>query len=69
MTLNEYIPKELPECDLILSLGLKGDINMILPEIASKTGAKSVIVEIHDPAQLPPGLQREIEASVKWILK
>ena len=64
---ESYIPKELPECDLVLSLGLKGDINMILPEIASKTGAKSVIVEIHDPAQLPPGLQREIEASSKDI--
>jgi len=62
-----YIPKELPKCDLILSLGLKGDINMILPEIASRTGAKSVIVEIHDPVQLPPGLQREIEASSKGI--
>jgi NAD-dependent dihydropyrimidine dehydrogenase PreA subunit len=62
-----YIPKKLPKCDLILSLGLKGDINMILPEIASRTGAKSVIVEIHDPVQLPPGLQREIEASSKGI--
>ncbi len=49
---ENYIPKDLPECDLILSLGLKGDINMILPEIASKTGAKSVIAEIHDPAQI-----------------
>ena len=60
---KNYIPKDLPESDLILSLGLKGDINLILPEIAYKTGAKSAIVEIHDPAQLPSGLQREIEAS------
>ena len=36
---------------------------MILPEIASKTGAKSAIVEIHDPKQLPIGLQRDIETS------
>ena len=64
---SSYIPMELPECDLILSLGLKGDINMILPEIASKTGAKSVIAEIHDPSQIPFGLQREIEASSKGI--
>jgi NAD-dependent dihydropyrimidine dehydrogenase PreA subunit len=62
-----YIPKELPECDLVLSLGLKGDINMILPEIASRTGAKSVIAEIHDPSQVPPGLQREIETASNGI--
>jgi len=62
-----YIPNELPECDLVLSLGLKGDINMILPEIASRTGAKSVIAEIHDPTQIPPGLQREIEESANGI--
>jgi len=59
--IEEYIPDDLPECDLILSLGLVGDINMILPEIARKTGAKSVIAEIHDPLQIPPGLQSEIE--------
>jgi thymidylate synthase len=62
-----YIPDELPECDLILSLGLKGDINMILPIIARKTGAKSVIVEIHNPTQIPPGLQQEIESSANGV--
>ena len=64
---ESYIPNELPDCDLVLSLGLKGDINMILPIIASRTGAKSVIVEIHDPTQLPPGLQRELEASANGV--
>ncbi|HEX7468543.1 MAG TPA: DUF166 family protein, partial [Methanobacterium sp.] len=62
-----YIPHELPECDLILAIGLKGDIHMILPIIASRTGAKSVIVEIHDPTQLPLGLQRELEASLNGV--
>ena len=62
-----YIPKDLPECDLILALGLKGDIHMILPIIASITGAESVIVELHDPLQLPPGLQRELEAALDGV--
>lgn len=62
-----YIPKDLPNCDLILAMGLKGDINMILPEIASKTRAKSVVVEVHDPSQIPPGLQSEIETSFKDV--
>ena len=61
---EEYIPKELPECDLILSLDLYGDINMVIPTIAAETGAKSIIVPIHDPAQIPPGLQSEIEEAV-----
>ena len=57
-----YIPDDLPEADLILSVGLYGDINMIIPFIASKTGAKSIIVPIHDPKQIPAGLQMEIES-------
>lgn len=65
--IESYMPDHLPDCDLVLSLGLKGDINMILPEITSKTGAKSVIVEMHDPTQIPLGLQSEIEASFKDV--
>jgi ferredoxin len=58
---SEYVPDNLPEADLILSIGLYGDINMIIPAVASKTGAKSIIVPIHDPGQIPAGLQREME--------
>ena len=64
---ERYIPKELPECDLILALGLKGDIHMILPIIASMTGANSIIEELHDPSQLPPGLRRELETSLDGV--
>jgi hypothetical protein len=55
-----YIPKNIPRADLILAVGLFGDINMIVPLIAEKSGAKSVIIPHHDPAQVPPGLQSEI---------
>jgi len=58
---EEYLPAHLPESDLILAVGLYGDINLLVPIIAQKTGAKSVIIPIHDPAQLPPGLLREVE--------
>ncbi len=61
---SEYIPNNLSKADLILSIGLYGDINMIIPAVASKTGAKSIIVPIHDPKQIPIGLQREIESEV-----
>ena len=57
---SEYVPKKLSQADLILSVGLSGDINMIVPEVAQKTGAKSAIIPIYDPVQMPPGLQQEI---------
>lgn len=62
--IDEFIPNNLLEADLVLSLGLYGDINMIIPIVASKTGAKSIIVPIHDPKQIPMGLQREIENEI-----
>ena len=57
---SEYIPQSLPAADLILAVGLSGDINMIVPEVAQKTGSKSVIIPIYGPEQMPPGLQQEI---------
>ncbi|NYB52787.1 MAG: 4Fe-4S binding protein [Methanobacteriaceae archaeon] len=55
-----YIPKNLPPSDLILAVGLSGDLNMIVPEVARKTGAKSAIIPIYGPKQMPPALQQEI---------
>jgi len=57
---SKYIPQRLSPADLILSVGLSGDINMIVPEVARKTGAKSAIIPIYGPEQMPPGLQQEI---------
>ena len=60
---SSYTPKHIPKADLILAVGLYGDINMVVPLIANQSGAKSVIIPIHDPKQVPPGLQMEIEES------
>lgn len=57
---SEYVPKNLPAADLILAVGLSGDINMIIPEVSMKTGAKSAIIPIYGPEQMPLGLQQEI---------
>lgn len=59
--ITDYVPQNLPDCDLIVATGLKGDINLIIPEVAKKTGAKSIIISIDSPGQIPPGLQKEIE--------
>jgi len=60
---TSYIPKNLPPADLIIAVGLSGDINMIVPYIAMETGAKSAIIPVYDPHQMPPGLQKEIKES------
>jgi NAD-dependent dihydropyrimidine dehydrogenase PreA subunit len=65
--ISSYIPENLPEADLLISIGLFGDINLVIPEIISQTGIKSAIVPIHDPKQIPFGLQKEIETMVKNI--
>ena len=61
----EYVPSNLPQADLIISIGLFGDINLIIPTIAEKTGAQSIIAPIYHPQQLPVGLQIEIEGLLK----
>ncbi len=57
---SEYMPKSFPAADLILAVGLSGDINMIVPSVARKTGAKSAIIPIYGPKQIPQGLQQEM---------
>ncbi len=62
---SNYMPVNLPECDLIISVGLFGDINLLVSEIASKTGAKTIIIPIHHPRQIPNALKEEIINSLK----
>jgi NAD-dependent dihydropyrimidine dehydrogenase PreA subunit len=59
--LTPYLPDNLPQADLVIAVGLKGDINLIVPEVARNTGAKSIIISINDPTHIPPGLRSEIE--------
>lgn len=61
---SEYIPETIPEADLIIAAGTHGDINMVIPEIVSKSGAQSIIVPIYHPQQVPHGLQKEIKDSL-----
>jgi thymidylate synthase len=62
--ISEYIPKNVPEADLLIAVGLFGDINMVIPEVVEKSGAKSVIAPIYHPQQLPIGLQNEIKSEL-----
>jgi hypothetical protein len=64
---EEYVPKDCPESDLILSLCESSSIIQLLPEIAKKTGAKAVIVAVDNPAWVPLGLQRQMEGELAKI--
>jgi len=61
---SEYVPKNIPESDLIIAVGMHGDINMVIPAVVEASGAKSVIVSIYHPQQLPLGLQSEIKSEL-----
>jgi NAD-dependent dihydropyrimidine dehydrogenase PreA subunit len=62
--ISEYVPDNIPESDLIIAVGMIGDINMVIPEVAKISGAKSIIAPIYRPQQLPYGLQNEIKSKL-----
>jgi len=61
---SEYIPNIIPESDLIIAAGIFGDMNMVIPDVAKTSGAKSIIVPIYHPQQLPLGLQNEVKSGL-----
>jgi len=58
---SPYVPKNVPKADLVIAIGIHGDINMIIPDVVKMSNAKSVIVPIYHPQQVPIGLQNEIK--------
>lgn len=66
-TPEEYVPKDTPSCELILSLSENPSVASLLPAIAEKTGAKALIVAVDSPSWVPPGLQRQIERELAQI--
>lgn len=64
---EEHLPESVPECDLILSLGLPSDLQHTLPLLAKRAKAKAVIAPIDDPAWIPPGLRMQIEGELAEI--
>lgn len=64
---EKYVPTELPECDLILPLGLPADLVLLLPLIAKKSGAKAAIIPVDDPKQIPMGVQRQLKEELSEI--
>jgi hypothetical protein len=53
---EQYIPPELPQCDLILAVGIHPDHLAALPYMIKKTKAKAVIAPAGDSNKFPPEL-------------
>lgn len=63
---EDYLPEQLPACDLILSFAEHKGVAELLPEIAGMTGAKAVIAAVDNESWLPRGLARQLRG---WLEK
>jgi hypothetical protein len=63
---EDFLPKELPPSDLILSFAEQRGVAELLPELARMTGAKAVLAPVDNEAWLPRGLARQLR---DWLDK
>ncbi len=61
---EDYLPKELPGCDLLLHFGEHRAIAELVPDIARMTGAQAVVAPVDSEAWLPRGLARQLRG---WL--
>lgn len=61
---EDFIPKELPPADLILSFAEHKSVAELIPDIAKMTGAKAVVAAIDNENCLPRGLARQLRS---WL--
>lgn len=64
---EDFLPADLPEVDLILSLGEVGGLAQLIPAAASRTGAQAVIAPIDRQEALPAGLARQLQTWLEQI--
>ncbi|MDY7018669.1 MAG: DUF166 family protein, partial [Chloroflexota bacterium] len=62
---DEYLPRELPAADLLISLGEHPGVAQMIPDMVKMTGAKAVIAPADNRAWLPPGLARQIQRKLE----
>jgi hypothetical protein len=64
---EDYLPKELPPTDLLLSFAEHKGVAELLPDMAQMTGAQAVIAAIDNEAWLPRGLARQLRGWLERI--
>jgi hypothetical protein len=58
---SEFLPKDIPQADLVVSLGEHPGVAELLPAIVKASGARAAIVPVDNRAWLLPGLARQVE--------
>jgi len=58
---SEYLPGNLPECDLVIFLSESPQAPQLIPDIARATRAKGVIAPIDHSAWMPMGLKGQVQ--------
>jgi hypothetical protein len=56
----DYMPKNLPEVDFILVVGIHPDLLVGIPEYFKDKKVKAVIIPIENPKWVTPGLQKQV---------
>jgi hypothetical protein len=62
---DAFLPKELPEVDLLISLGEHPGVAQMIPDMVKKGGAKAVIAPADNRVWLPPGLAKQIKRKLE----
>ena len=64
---EDYIPKTLPQADLLLAFHEHKGVAELIPDVAEMTGAKAVIAPIDNLAWLPTGLANQLRGWLERI--
>lgn len=62
-----FLPLDLPNADLVLSLGQTPGVAQLVPGVVRRTGARAVIVPADDASWLPDGLARQLRSQLAGI--
>jgi hypothetical protein len=62
---DEFLPEELPEADLLISLGEHPGVAQMIPDMVKKSGAKAVIAPADNRVWLPPGLAKQVKRKLE----
>jgi hypothetical protein len=62
---DEFLPRELPAADLLISLGEHLGVAQMIPDMVRRSGARAVIAPADNRAWLPFGLARQIKQKLE----
>jgi len=62
---DEFLPRELPGADLLISLGEDPGVAQMIPDMVKRSGAKAVIAPADNRSWLPFGLARQVQRKLE----